>query len=99
MLKHLKIGCVVLLFCLPLLFWGISLNNTKIHNLSKGNFFFDKTSDFRKTVANNSQTISTSSMAYAITDGIKKDDDEALNAIFTSENINADKIPIIAFTI
>ncbi len=43
MLKHLKIGCVVLLFCLPLLFWGISLNNTKIHNLSKGNFFFDKT--------------------------------------------------------
>lgn len=53
---------------------------------------FDKTSDFRKTVANNSQTISTSSMAYAISDGIKKDDDEALNAIFTSENINADNV-------
>lgn len=43
MLKHLKIGCVILLFCLPLLFWGISLNNSKIHNLSKGNYFFNTT--------------------------------------------------------
>ena len=41
MLKQLKLGCVILVCCLPFLFWGISINNAKIHNLSKGNYFFD----------------------------------------------------------
>ena len=41
--KHIKISGIVLLCCLPLLFWGLKVNNDKIMLLSKGNYFFEKT--------------------------------------------------------
>lgn len=53
---------------------------------------FDNTSNFRKTFEDNAQTVSARSIAYTITDAIKKDEEEAINAIFTSKNINADNI-------
>ncbi len=41
--KHIKISGIVLLCCLPLLLWGLKINNDNIMLLSKGNYFFEKT--------------------------------------------------------
>ncbi len=43
MLKHLKIGILILLILIPLFIYGIYLNNSRIHALSKGNYFFETT--------------------------------------------------------
>ncbi len=62
MLKHLKIGIFILLLTLPLFIYGIYLNNSKIHTLSKGNYFFEATRDHPHIVSiiikfNNGKTI------------------------------------------
>lgn len=43
MIKHIKIGLFLLLFTVPLMLYGIHLNNGRIHALSRGNYFFDIT--------------------------------------------------------
>ena len=43
MIKHIKIGLFLLLFTIPLMLFGIHLNNGRIHALSRGNYFFDIT--------------------------------------------------------
>lgn len=45
MLKHLKVSFFILLLALPLFVCGIYLNNSRIHALSKGNYFFEATRD------------------------------------------------------
>ncbi len=43
LLKHIKIALICLLIAIPLLVYGIYLNNTKIHLLARGNYFFEAT--------------------------------------------------------
>lgn len=43
MTKHLKISLFILLFTIPLMIFGIYLNNNRIFSLYKGNHFFEKT--------------------------------------------------------
>ncbi len=41
--KHIKIALILLLFAVPFLIYGIYLNSTRVHLLSRGNYFFDLT--------------------------------------------------------
>ena len=43
MKKHLKISLFILLLTIPLMIFGIYLNNNRIFSLYKGNYFFEKT--------------------------------------------------------
>ena len=41
--KHLKIAIFLLLLILPFFYFGVSQHNKRVHNLSRGNYFFNKT--------------------------------------------------------
>lgn len=43
LLKHIKIALILLLFIIPLFAYAIYVNGTRIHLLSRGNYFFDLT--------------------------------------------------------
>ena len=45
MTKHLKFAVFLFLLILPFFYYGITLHGKKVHNLSRGNYFFNKTRD------------------------------------------------------
>jgi hypothetical protein len=45
MTKHFKFAIFLFLLILPFFYYGITLHGKKVHNLSRGNYFFNKTRD------------------------------------------------------
>ena len=41
--NHIKVGCLILLFSLPFMMYGLKLNADRVMLLSKGSYFFEKT--------------------------------------------------------